>query len=244
MKKEPNPEHCMCGQGDCPFHFILCACGCELPVEYTRYGKPNVYLHGHSCRGVAKSAEHRRKLSEARIGSVGYWKGKTMPEEARANMRAAREGMRLSLEHRRNIGLASLGRKASESKLEKMRNRRHSPETIQKMRGRCGEKCPAWKGGISPVNVAIRNSAEGREWRKSVFIRDNRTCQDCGAKSGNGVRVEIRAHHIKSFADFPKLRFDMGNGVTLCRECHGLRHGRILKLRTKKPNPLRVPQHH
>ncbi len=229
MRKESNPEHCMCGQGDCPFHFVFCLCGCELPVEYTRYGRPNQYLRGHARKGISLSLEHRRKLSEARKGIPGYWKGKTIPEEARAKMRAARKGMKLSPEHRRNIALASLGRKASESKLEKMRNRRHSPETIQKMRGRCGEKCPAWKGGISPINAALRNSAEGRAWRKSVFIRDNRTCQDCGAKSENGIRVDIHAHHIKSFADFPDLRFDVDNGVTLCRECHGTRHGRSFK---------------
>ena len=232
MRKESTPEHCMCGHGDCPFHFTFCACGCELPVEYTRSGKPNKYLHGHARRGVSPSAEHRQKISQARKGCVGPWRGKTMPAEARANMSAAREGMTLSPDHRRKIGLALLGRKASESKLEKMRNRRHSPETIQKMKGRCGEKCPSWKGGISPINAAIRNSAEGREWRESVFRRDNYTCQDCGVKG------DIHAHHINSFADFPLLRFDMDNGVTLCRECHGRRHGRILKPRT------RVPQHH
>ena len=58
------------------------------------------------------------------------------------------------------------------------------------------------------------------EWRKKVYERDNYTCQRCKAKSGQGKKIYLEAHHIKSWAEFPKLRNDVENGITLCKDCH------------------------
>jgi len=69
----------------------------------------------------------------------------------------------------------------------------------------------------------IRESVEYKVWRLAVFTRDNFTCQDCGRKGesrkGSGPIV-LNADHIKPFALFPELRFDINNGRTLCEECH------------------------
>ncbi len=78
-----------------------------------------------------------------------------------------------------------------------------------------GEGNRSWKGGITPVNVKIRHSEEYIAWRKSVFERDKYTCTNCGV---TGVR--LNADHIKPFAYFPELRFDINNGRTLCVPCH------------------------
>lgn len=78
-----------------------------------------------------------------------------------------------------------------------------------------GEKCHLWRGGITIINKAIRSSFEYRLWRESVFKRDNYTCKFCGQR-GN----RLHADHIKPFAYFPELRFDLNNGRTLCKECH------------------------
>ena len=32
--------------------------------------------------------------------------------------------------------------------------------------------------------------------------------------------MTLNAHHIKRFADFPTLRFEVDNGITLCKPCH------------------------
>ena len=30
----------------------------------------------------------------------------------------------------------------------------------------------------------------------------------------------MEAHHVKSWAEYPKLRYQMNNGITFCKECH------------------------
>ena len=66
-----------------------------------------------------------------------------------------------------------------------------------------------------------RNSPEMCKWRVKVFKRDNYTCADCKTRGG-----ALNAHHIKSFKEYPKLRFMVSNGVTLCQTCHKKRHSR------------------
>lgn len=55
-----------------------------------------------------------------------------------------------------------------------------------------------------------------KAWRKKVFGRDKFTCQmpGCGRKS------TLQAHHIQKWASNPTLRFEVSNGITLCKKCH------------------------
>lgn len=80
---------------------------------------------------------------------------------------------------------------------------------------KAGENSTNWKGGISNCNRIIRNSKKMMDWRKSVFERDNFTCQICKKIGG-----ELNADHIKPFSLFPDFRFDKNNGRTLCVSCH------------------------
>ncbi len=83
-----------------------------------------------------------------------------------------------------------------------------------------GPNNPRWKGGIYPQHLKDRHSLKMKKWREEVFKRDDFTCQECGRKRKVGDRVVLHAHHIKSFAKYPKLRFILKNGKTLCQECH------------------------
>ncbi len=76
-----------------------------------------------------------------------------------------------------------------------------------------------WKGGVSTENQKIRNGPEIKKWRSQVFERDGFTCQRCFIVGG-----VLHGHHKKEFSKFPELRFDVDNGLTLCRTCHHLIH--------------------
>lgn len=80
---------------------------------------------------------------------------------------------------------------------------------------RYGSSINTWKGGVTPEHFYLRKTLQYKEWRKSVFKRDQFTCVLCGHKGG-----EINADHIKPFSLFPELRFDVDNGRTLCVPCH------------------------
>ena len=104
-----------------------------------------------------------------------------------------------------------------------------------------GEKHWNWKGGISEKNHLLRNTPKYKEWHDAVFRRDNWTCQKCGYKG-----KIINAHHIKSWSDFPELRYDVNNGITLCDKCHKKEHSEIgirnrFKKGLKPKNKIKIP---
>ena len=61
----------------------------------------------------------------------------------------------------------------------------------------------------------IRHSADYRDWRNMVFIRDGYKCQLCGKNSN-----DLKAHHLDGFSVAQDKRFDVSNGVTLCNTHH------------------------
>ena len=101
--------------------------------------------------------------------------------------------------------------------------RKHTPATralmsiISKERTPRGAAHYAWKGGTKVLKQGDRGTAEYRAWRKAVFERDEYTCQICTFYTGGG---NLQAHHIKSYADYPELRYAVDNGVTLCEYHH------------------------
>lgn len=102
------------------------------------------------------------------------------------------KGKKLSLEHRQKLSIAKIGKYV-------------------------GEKHPCWKGDNSYKAVRKRDYKTHRykEFRKGVFKRDNYTCLMCGQRGGYK-----EVHHIKSYKDYPKLRYEPANGITICKKCH------------------------
>lgn len=57
-----------------------------------------------------------------------------------------------------------------------------------------------------------------KAWRLAVFKRDGFRCQSCGF-TGDKYNP-LQAHHLHSQYNFPKLKFLVENGMTLCLKCH------------------------
>lgn len=72
-----------------------------------------------------------------------------------------------------------------------------------------------WKGFTTPENARLVASPEYRQWQKSVFKRDNNTCQLCSK-----TKCPIAAHHIYMKDKYPDRVLDVDNGITLCDKCH------------------------
>jgi hypothetical protein len=170
-----------------------------------------------------KSPEHRKHLSESR-------QGMKFSDEHRKNLSLAHMGHApiISKEVYKIIAAKNTGKKRTEENKAKLRITRarqimapRTPEYRRKMsEARKGDKWYTWKGGITKINLAARNGVEYKLWREAVFARDNWTCIHCGIRSCKGVQAILHADHIKPFAYYPELRFDINNGRTLCKPCH------------------------
>lgn len=88
-----------------------------------------------------------------------------------------------------------------------------------------GANNPKWKGGISPLRAKANSSVEYQTWRRSVFERDDYTCQECGDRGGR-----LQAHHIEWWSENEDLRYEVANGKTLCLDCHRGAHRKDLQL--------------
>lgn len=87
----------------------------------------------------------------------------------------------------------------------------------------CGITPGTVKNWFVKLNIGMylkedRETERYKIWRRKVLLRDGMRCTKCGS------RKRLHAHHIRQWADYPKLRYVISNGVTLCDACHKKRH--------------------
>ena len=205
--------------------FPKCKCGCGLNVARAK----NQFITGHNRRGLVTPEKTRLLLHLANKGKVPpphvikaseTWRNHLRKHghslATRLKMSKTRKGVPHNPVWNEKVRLANIGKKMSESSKEKCRaatKRRPLSSFVR------GERHPAWKGGVTPINKKLRLTREMIQWRSDVFSRDNWTCQLCFVRGG-----DLRAHHIKPFAAFPELRADVSNGITFHDYCHRLVH--------------------
>lgn len=79
------------------------------------------------------------------------------------------------------------------------------------------------KGALKRVKSEKRKSYKYKEWARLVKEKDNYECKHCGLKEIGS----LQSHHIIPWEDSIKLRFEISNGLTLCRVCHTKEDRRI-----------------
>ena len=140
--------------------------------------------------------------------------------------------------------VGNTGKKHSTKTRSKMsksqKGRTHSSETRMRMSlNQMGDKNSCWRGGFSGIGELIRSCTKYKEWREGVFSRDNWECVECCSRG-----VSLEAHHKIKFLDIIKKYniknideahrnkelWDIGNGDTLCMDCHKDIHRKVLIL--------------
>lgn len=143
-------------------------------------------------------------------GHKGYWLGKHRSEETKEKIRQKNKGKIYSPNT-----LFKKGHKLFAGSEKGFFKKGYSLTKGKKRPNNSGSNHYNWKGGVTSINEKIRKSLEYKLWRQAVFERDKYTCVLCRQKGGKLV-----ADHIKPFSLFPKLRFILSNGRTLCDRCN------------------------
>lgn len=126
-------------------------------------------------------------------------------------------GRKLTQTHKDKISLGGIGKHAVPNPLKRnsttfkkgnvpYNKGKKCPDISERQRG---NKNPAWKGGITPQNVQIRNSEQYQNLRKAALHRDNYSCVECGNERKAGNRIKLEVDHVKPFALHPELRFEI-----------------------------------
>lgn len=174
-------------------------CNAEIQTYPSRVGRKN--FCSHKC-----NASFNMRGNKHGAGNK-TWVGRRHTEDSKLKMSIANIGKRLS---------TSTEFKKGQTPYNKGQNSPHLLErNLTNNPTKRGADSHLWRGGVTPVNAAIRNSTRYKLWRKAVFERDIYTCQSCGQVGGR-----LNADHIKPFSKHPDLRLDVDNGRTLCVSCH------------------------
>jgi len=84
-----------------------------------------------------------------------------------------------------------------------------------------GENNIRWVKDRSKLKCRPLRNKDNIQWVNKVFKRDDYTCMLCKERGKN-----LEAHHVKRWVDYPELRFELSNGITLCKKCHLLTRGK------------------
>lgn len=182
---------------------------CKVWKKIENFGKDRTRHDGLKAKCIQCCRVAEKKNMKGRRSP---FKGKQHSDQAKRQMSKARQG---------NANAKGTRRTDEQKKFISMQTRKFAAK---------GEKHPRWKGGITFINRALRETAEARDWRRSVYERDSYTCQHCGDSRGGN----LNAHHIKSFALYPELRYELSNGITLCEPCHQKVHYKPDSIRNKR----------
>lgn len=174
----------------------ICTCGEKSTTVFTNFQK------GHKCVKCGnKSTASKSRKSLSTVSSIFEDAGCKLTSEVYVNNQTP-------------LDYICVCGKASKTSLSNFQKGVRCMECgISKLKG---ENNYQWNPNKEKDD---RNTPEYREWRKAVLHRDEYMCQKCGE-----LHWAITAHHIINFKDNVEHRYDVDNGITLCRKCHSEFH--------------------
>ena len=176
-------------------------------------------------KGYKQTAEHRAKIKNGynkeclKYLKTDYWLGKKFSEEHKRNLKNTFKKGQIPWNkgtHIYNGGGFKEGHNPwnkGKKGVQKWSIKRIKEKSIS-MSGKNNHNYRHGKCKDSKIHY---NDLRYKLWRESVYERDNYICQNCFNRGGY-----IEAHHIKGWTHFPELRYELDNGLTLCKKCHKL----------------------
>jgi len=73
---------------------------------------------------------------------------------------------------------------------------------------------------ILKADLGDRRSYRYEKWKGAVTSSNPYRCALCGRGSLFEDGPKLVVHHIKSFAQYPELKYEPSNGMVLCVDCH------------------------
>jgi len=141
-------------------------------------------------------------------------------------MVSPRKGVKLSEETKLKI---SQNRKGKAS----FAGKHHSEETKQKIsearkaQQMVGSKAPRWIADRSKLKITQkRNDRAYGYFVKAVLERDGFKCRI----SNKDCKGKTEVHHILPWIDYPELRYEVNNGITLCHGHHPKKKDEVSRL--------------
>ena len=198
-----------------------------MPTGVFKNGNSGQFKKGHipSTKGRCKhktnclrcGVEIRKDYPAKYCSRSCAAKSRIISEETKRKISLTNKKIKHTKEWNRKVGLANIGSKRSKESIERISKGHLGQKAWNKgiVSEIKGEKHWNWKGGITLKEKRLRQSIKYRDWRSKVFERDLYTCKKCGV-----CGTYLHAHHIKKFSKYPNLRYDITNGITLCKECH------------------------
>ena len=160
----------------------------------------------------------RECSAKSKVGKVGGMRGKKHKPETILKIR----GYHHTKDAKIKISEAHLGRYFGGRRVW---NDEERAEAKLKM---SGSNNPRWITNRNEIKIGERslNDPLQKQWRMSVKNRDGWKCKI----SNDTCFGRLEAHHILPWRDFPELRYDVNNGITLCQHHHPRKRDEVAKL--------------
>ena len=162
--------------------------------------------------GKPLSEEHIRNLSQSHRGQVPWNKNKKGEYKLWPN------GRIFSEKHKENISKSKMGNKNHLGKHHTEEAKKKISDAHKKLE-LIGEKNLRWikdRAQLARTRNIRGDSGESVVWARKVKTRDSWKCKI----ANNDCMGTLEIHHILAVRDFPELRYEINNGITLCHFHH------------------------